>query len=90
MPLAFTEHGVLMLSSVLNSSIVIKVSQQIMRLFSSIRNEILSNKDFLHEIHLLRTTMNSQDERLDMVQEYLIQYMDRQETVRKKIGYRGQ
>jgi hypothetical protein len=79
-----------MLSSVLNSSIAIKVSQQIMRLFSSIRNEILSNKDFLHEIHLLRTRMNSQDERLDMVQEYLIQYMDRQETVRKKIGYRGQ
>lgn len=87
LPLAFTEHGVLMLSSVLKSSIAIKVSQQIMRLFISLRNEILANKDFLNEIHLLKNRMNSQDERLDLVHEYLIQFMDQQEKVRKKIGY---
>ena len=76
-----------MLSSVLKSSIAIKVSQQIMRLFISLRNEILANKDFLNEIHLLKNRMNTQDERLDLVQEYLILYMDQQETVREKIGY---
>ena len=88
MPLAFTEHGILMLSSVLNSQIAVKVSQQIMRLFISIRNEVLSNKDFLNEIHMLKNRMNSHEERLDLVQQYLLQYVDDKEIHSKKIGYK--
>src|SRR4051812_16451023 len=37
LPMAFTEHGVLMLSSVLNSERAIKVNIEIMRIFSRIR-----------------------------------------------------
>lgn len=88
MPMAFTEHGILMLSSVLSSQIAVKVSQQIIRLFISIRNEVLSNKEFINEIQHIKNRMDSQDERLNMVQQYLIQYVDKQDTVRKKIGYK--
>jgi len=41
-PLAFTEHGILMLSSVLNSSRAIRVNLQIMRIFIKLR-EMLAN-----------------------------------------------
>ena len=42
-PFAFTELGVAMLSSVLNSEIAIEVNRNIMRTFTSIRNLILNS-----------------------------------------------
>ena len=46
-PFAFTEHGVLMLSSVLNSDRAIKVNIQIIRIFTKMREILLSHKDML-------------------------------------------
>ena len=48
-PYAFTEHGIIMLASVLNSTIAVNVSVQIVRIFIRLRqmlldNEILSNR----------------------------------------------
>ena len=40
LPYVFTEHGVLMLSSVLNSDLAIKVNIQIMRVYTEIRNTL--------------------------------------------------
>ena len=42
-PYAFTEHGVLMLSSVLNSDKAIKVNIQIMRIFTKVRRLLTDN-----------------------------------------------
>src|SRR5687767_6463745 len=41
LPFAFTEHGVLMLSSILNSERAIEVNIQIMRIFVKLRNMFL-------------------------------------------------
>src|SRR5882672_5991035 len=46
-PFAFTEQGVAMLSSVLNSSIAINANIQIIRVFTKMREIILTNKDVL-------------------------------------------
>ena len=46
-PMAFTEQGVAMLSSVLNSSRAIKVNIQIIRIFTRMRELLLTNKDIL-------------------------------------------
>jgi len=46
LPFAFTEHGVLMLTSVLNSDLAIKVNIQIMRVYSKIRNMLATTKNF--------------------------------------------
>jgi len=46
-PFAFTEHGVLMLSSVLKSPRAISVNIQIMRIFIKMRTMILNNKELL-------------------------------------------
>jgi len=49
-PLGFTEHGVLMLSSVLNSESAIKVNIQIMRIFTKVRQLLTNNLSVRKEI----------------------------------------
>ena len=60
LPYVFTEQGVSMLSSVLNSEQAITVNVQIMRTFVKMRQFALENKDL--------------SERLSMVEKYLMQY----------------
>ena len=62
-PFAFTELGVAMLSSVLNSEIAIEVNRNIMRTFTSIRNLILnSSKD---ELSGLKQELNVLQEQIE-------------------------
>jgi len=49
-PFAFTEHGILMLSSVLNSKRAIQVNIQIMRTFTKLREMLVSNRELRHKI----------------------------------------
>ncbi|MBK7129995.1 MAG: ORF6N domain-containing protein [Crocinitomicaceae bacterium] len=89
-PFCFTEHGVLMLSSVLSSERAIEVNIRIMRLFNQMREMILSNKDMLKELEGLREKINSQDERIELVFDYLTKLITKQETEpeRVKIGFK--
>ena len=50
LPYVFTEHGVLMLSSVLNSKKAIAINIQIVRIFTQMREMLLANKDILIEL----------------------------------------
>ena len=50
MPYAFTEQGVAMLSSVLNSDRAISVNIQIMRAFAKLREMISTHKDLQRKI----------------------------------------
>ncbi len=49
-PYAFTEHGILMLSSVLNSDRAVQVNIQIMRTFNQLREMLAGNKDLRKKI----------------------------------------
>ena len=49
-PFAFTEHGILMLSSVLNSGKAIEVNIQIMRIFVEMRRYVLSKSEKNNQI----------------------------------------
>jgi ORF6N domain len=51
MPMAFTEQGVAMLSSVSNSARAIKVNIQIIRIFTRMRETLLTNKDILLKLN---------------------------------------
>ena len=53
-PFAFTEQGVAMLSSVLRSSIAVKVNFNIMRAFVSVRQFVLTNESNTKEIEYLK------------------------------------
>lgn len=64
LPLAFTEQGVAMLSSVLNSETAIAVNIRIIRVFTRMRELLLSNKDILLKLEQLEKQLLKQDGRL--------------------------
>jgi hypothetical protein len=64
LPLAFTEQGVSMLSSVLNSPIAIEVNIQIIRVFIRMRRLTLTHKDILIKLESLEKTLITQNVRL--------------------------
>ena len=49
-PYAFTEHGILMLSSVLNSKRAIQVNVQIMRTFTKLREMLITHQELRRKI----------------------------------------
>jgi phage regulator Rha-like protein len=53
LPHAFTENGVAMLSSVLNSDRAIKVNIQIMRTFTKLREMLMTHKDLKKKIEAM-------------------------------------
>ena len=83
-PFAFTEQGVAMLSSVLNSERAIMVNIQIIRIFTHLRDLISTNKDFAARIEMIENSLETYDQRIMMVFEYLKQLEEaRQEEVEK-------
>ena len=59
-PYAFTEHGILMLSSVLNSQRAIQVNIQIMRTFTRLREMLLSRQDLKQKIEEMERKYDQQ------------------------------
>jgi hypothetical protein len=59
-PYAFTEHGILMLSSVLNSDRAIKVNIEIMRAFVRLRQILASNKELAKRLDELEKKYDAQ------------------------------
>ncbi len=63
MPYVFTEHGVLMLSSVLNSTTAIQVNIKIMRVYTKLREMLLTHKDILLKLeHLEKQVVQNTQE----------------------------
>jgi len=66
-PFAYTEHGVAMLASLLNSETAISVSVQIVRLFIKLRDIFLIHKELLGKVQLMENTLISQQEELNSI-----------------------
>jgi len=60
LPYAFTENGVAMLSSVLNSKLAIHVNIQIMRTFTRLREILLTHKDLARKLAYMEKKYDSQ------------------------------
>jgi len=58
LPLVFTEQGVAMLSSVLNSETAIDVNIQIIRVFTRMREMLTTHKELLLQLEKLRGTVS--------------------------------
>ena len=89
-PLTFTEHGVLMLSSVLNSSKAIQVNIQIMRVFTHIRQSLTDNTELRLIIEELRKKTDNNTKNIEVVFQYFDELLDKKEKVkpRTQIGYK--
>lgn len=90
LPYVFTEHGVLMLSSVLNSKQAIQINIQVMRIFTRIRQMFIDNTDLRLEIEKIKNKLDNHDKNMEIVFRYLDELIDKKENnePRLRIGYK--
>jgi len=92
-PYVFTEQGVAMLSGVLNSERAIQMNIQIMRIFTRMRQLVMSHKEMLERMDKFETTLEGQGHEIQVLFEYIKKLMEDQESrikqaTRKSIGFK--
>lgn len=87
-PYAFTEQGVSMLSGVLNSAISIQVHIQIIRVFTKMKEMLLTNKDILLKLELLEKGVKTNKKDIAIIFEALKQLLNIPKEPRKRIGFK--
>ncbi|OMQ12332.1 ORF6N domain-containing protein [[Flexibacter] sp. ATCC 35103] len=89
-PMAFTEHGVLMLSSVLKSDKAIQTNIQIMRIFTKVRQMLLDTTEIKVDILQIQKKLENHDKNIELVFSYLDELTEKKEdeNERVKIGYK--
>ena len=89
-PFAFTEQGVAMLSSVLNSKKAIEVNIAIIRAFVVLRQHLADYKDLKEEIAKLEKQMNTKFKDINQALNYLLNKDQKEidQANRKQIGYK--
>lgn len=87
-PYAFTEQGVAMLSTVLNSPRAITVNIEIMRAFVRLRELIASNKDLAAKLYQLEKKLSTHDQAITEIMHAIRQLMAPPEPAKKRpIGF---
>lgn len=85
-PYAFTEQGVAMLSSVLNSKRAIAVNIEIMRAFVQLKRMMATNQDLSRKLDALE---GKYDKQFKMVFDAIRALMEPPAKAKKPIGFRG-
>ena len=95
LPMAFTEQGVAMLSSVLSSKMAIEVNIQIIRVFTKMRELLLTNRDILLKMEQVEKDMLKQDgklkkyeEDIDVIFKALKRLLNPPQLPRERIGFK--
>ncbi len=86
-PMAFTEQGVAMLSSVLNSKRAIDVNIAIMRAFVKMREMLATNKEFSGKLKIIEDQLAEHDEQFQVVFEVIKQLLTEEEKPKQRIGF---
>ena len=86
-PFAFTEHGILMLSSVLRSDIAIKVNIQIMRTFTALRKYALTYEELAKKINEIESRVSQGEQTDNKIIEVLNQLMAKDDSSIDRIGF---
>jgi len=91
-PFVFSEHGAVMLASVLNSRRAITVNIQIIRIFNKIREMLLAHKDIILQLEQMQQKLAEHDNNILLIFEYIKQLEQKEEHKtdqqnRKRIGF---
>lgn len=95
LPAVFTEFGILMLSSVLNSPRAIQVNIQLVRIFARMRQLLTDHTEIRLEIEKIKKEVSNQGKNMEVVFQYLDELSNKIEqtksdpTPRKRIGYKS-
>jgi len=87
LPYAFTEHGILMLSSVLNSPQAVRVNIAIMRAFVRLREVLSSNKELAHKFSELERRVADHDDVIKNIILSIRRMLDQPSKPKGPIGF---
>lgn len=87
-PFCFTEQGVTMLSCILNSERAIAVNIQIIRIFSRLREMVLTHTDILLQLEKIERKISEHDKDIGMIFKALKQLLHQSQEPRPRIGFR--
>lgn len=88
MPYAFTEQGVAMLSSVLNSERAVLVNIHIIRVFTRMRELLSTHKDVLLKLEQLERAVVHHDGEIEVIFDRLRELIDPPSEPRPQIGFK--
>lgn len=90
LPYVFTEHGAVMLASVINSEKAIEVNIQVVRVFIQIRQALSDNTDIRLQIEQIKKKTDNNTKNIEVVFQYLDELLDKREKLkpRTQIGYK--
>jgi len=87
LPYAFSEHGVAMLSSVLNSERAVKVNIAVVRAFVKLRETLDTNRELARKFAELERRVGVHDDEIAAILEAIRQLMAPPEKPRREIGF---
>lgn len=87
-PFCFTEQGVTMLSCILNSQRAVEVNIKIIRIFTKMKEMLLTHKDILLKLEQMEKQVVQNSEEIQIIFNALKQLLNPPEEPRKQIGYK--
>ena len=88
LPFVFTEHGALMLASVLNSPRAVEASVYVVRAFVRLREVLASHKDLAQKLKELESKIEGHGEQIRDIIEAINQLLLPPEKPKRQIGFR--
>jgi len=88
LPAVFTEHGVLMLSSALNSRRAVEVNILIVRVFTKIRQMLTENTEVRLQMEKIEKRTDNNTKNIEVLFRYFDELIEKEQKPRKKIGYK--
>ncbi len=88
MPMAFTEQGVSMLSGVLNSKVAIQVHIQIIRIFTKMKEMLVTNKEILLKVEKMELEVTNNKKDIATIFKALRQLLNPPQQQRKRFGFK--
>jgi hypothetical protein len=88
--MAFTEQGIAMLSSILNSNTAIEVNIRIIRVFMKLREYALTHKEILLQLSQLEKKVNGNSKDIENIFLVLKELLEKEKKpiARNRIGFR--
>ena len=92
LPYVFTEHGAVMLASVLNSAKAIEMNILVVRAFTQLRQLLVDTTELRLDLEKIRKRVDNHSKNVELVFNYLDEFLKKKEkTVKhKQMGYRIQ
>jgi hypothetical protein len=87
-PMVFTEQGVAMLSSILSSQQAILVNIQIIRVYTKMRELLLTHQDILLRLEQFEKQVEKNSDEIKLIFETLKQLLKSPQEPRRQIGYK--